>query len=193
MRERKVREFMVGNVLTVDESASLKQCAKVLAGKNIGCLVVLKGNKVTGIITERDLTRAMAKGADYKINTAKDFMSPQLIFVRPHNEIKEAVKLMKKYNIKHLPVIKEQKLVGIISNKDVIKEIYIDKYLMLSVKKAWLMASIWVLTAVVHFVLRDYFNKDNIFLFAVSRFVIPLYFILVLIYTISNSNRFSKG
>lgn len=185
MKKRKVREFMRKNVISANGNETLKSCAKKLAKNNIGCLIVLKGKEIEGIITERDLTRALAKGVNYKSSKIKDSMTKQIVYVSPGSKIIEAARLMKLHNIKHLPVMEKGKLAGMISNKDVIREIYFDKYLGLSAKKAWFVSLFWIFSIVMHEVITSYLGNSDVVFYAISRFVIPAYFVLVLIYTIS--------
>ena len=112
----KVEDVMVTDVITISYRASVKRAAQVMNKHEIGCLIVVKGNKAVGIVTERDmLKRMVARAADPKKTRVEEIMSQPLIVVEPDMELEGAVKLMFEMKIKKLPVVDKRKLVGIVS------------------------------------------------------------------------------
>lgn len=120
--ECKVGEIMEKNIVFANSIDNLVSCAKQMAEKNIGCLIIKEDEKVVGIITEKDLARrALAEELDAKNTTADKIMSKKIISITPDKDIKEAMELMGKNEIKHLPVFLENQIAGIISSKDLIQ------------------------------------------------------------------------
>ena len=118
----KVEDVMVTDVITISYRASVKRAAQVMNKHEIGCLIVVKGNKAVGIVTERDmLKRVVARAADPKKTRVEEIMSQPLIVVEPDMELEDAVKLMFEMKIKKLPVVDNGKLVGIVSITDIAK------------------------------------------------------------------------
>lgn len=117
----KVRDAMTPKVLTVKPSESVDKAAKIMADKNIGSIIVVKNDKPVGIVTERDICyRVVASNKLPSKVSVKDIMSSHLITVSPDNTLNEAARTMAKKNIRRLPVVKDNSLVGIITNKDII-------------------------------------------------------------------------
>ena len=118
----KVEDVMVTDVITISYRASVKRAAQVMNKHEIGCLIVVKGRKAVGIVTERDmLKRVVARAADPKKTRVEEIMSQPLIVVEPDMELEDAVKLMFEMKIKKLPVVDKGKLVGIVSITDIAK------------------------------------------------------------------------
>ncbi|HTU26543.1 MAG TPA: CBS domain-containing protein [Pirellulales bacterium] len=115
------------NVCTITAEASLTEVAQVLARHNIGSLVVCepagsKGQRLLGIITERDMLRAWAKSPsalqEFKV---ADIMVRDLVTVLPSDSVEDAMGLMTERRIRHLPVVEDGQLIGLISIGDVVK------------------------------------------------------------------------
>ncbi len=117
-----------GKVLTATPEDTLYQALKVMADNNIGALVVVKEEKVVGIFSERDFVRNAV--VDKKLSmdlTVKELMSTKVCFVRPEQTIEECMALMTDKRTRHLPVIDGEKLIGIVSIGDVVKNIIAEK------------------------------------------------------------------
>jgi len=118
----KVSDLMNENVLTVTSNTTLRSCAKVMATKKIGSVIVQEGKKVVGILTEQDLARkVVAQGVDADDSVVAEVMSKKLVTIMPSDDVYTAMVRMSKYNIKHLPVMKGEQLVGILTVKDIIR------------------------------------------------------------------------
>ena len=117
-----VSEVMVRDVITISPEASLLECAKKMADKKIGCLVVTASTEVIGIITEQDLARkVLAREINAKTTKVKEIMSSNIKTISPENDLYSAVQVMGNNEIKHLPVVIGRKLAGIITAKDIIQ------------------------------------------------------------------------
>jgi CBS domain-containing protein len=109
-------------VATIAPDASLKTAADWLRAKNIGALVVTSGDSILGIISERDIVRAFSQYGQHLMSMfVKDIMVQALITVKPDDDLNHAMRLMTHYHVRHLPVVYNRKLVGIVSIGDVVK------------------------------------------------------------------------
>jgi CBS domain-containing protein len=115
-----VREIMVQKVQTIKSDASLKQAASSMVKSRIGSLVVMDGSRPQGIITEGDISRAIAKGMDPTKDHVKSIMSKPVITITGDLRVEEAARVMSNANIKKLPVVEKDKLVGIITQTDIV-------------------------------------------------------------------------
>jgi CBS domain-containing protein len=99
----------------------LKHALKRMVNRNIGSLVVVEAGNPVGIITERDISRCVAKGSKALRIQVKNLMSSPLITVTRSATIQDAVRVMLKHGIRRLPVVEKGKMVGIISDRDVLR------------------------------------------------------------------------
>lgn len=117
-----VKEVMSSPVITIEEEAPAKKAAKLMKKNRVGSIIVTsKDGKPLGIITERDLVeRILAKDVRLDSLKAKEVMTSPLITVDPDVKINEAARKMSRLNIRRLGVIYKEKLVGVISSKDLL-------------------------------------------------------------------------
>ena len=109
-------------VLKIDAAASALDAVRQMVGANIGSLLVTDGDEVTGIVTERDFLRRVAQeGPTDEDVTVRDIMSSPLVVVSPETEIDECMAVMTDRRIRHLPVVDDGDVVGIVSIGDVVK------------------------------------------------------------------------
>ncbi|GIW42619.1 MAG: inosine-5-monophosphate dehydrogenase [Candidatus Binatia bacterium] len=116
-------------VWSVSPDTTVYDTLKVLAEKDIGAVLVLdeRGHPV-GIFSERDYARQVVlKGKTSKDTAVREIMTTRLVFVRPDQDVEECMALMTDKRIRHLPVMEEGKLVGIISIGDVVKAVISEK------------------------------------------------------------------
>jgi CBS domain-containing protein len=110
------------DVTTIAPEASIKNAADWLRAKNVGALLVMGGDAIIGIISERDIVRAFSQyGESLASMHVKDIMVHPLVTVKPEDSLDHAMRLMTHYHVRHLPVIFTGKLAGIISIGDVVK------------------------------------------------------------------------
>ncbi|MFB5603014.1 MAG: cyclic nucleotide-binding/CBS domain-containing protein [Candidatus Nitrosomaritimum aestuariumsis] len=116
-----VKDVMISNITTLDSSSMIKDAAKLMDEKNIGCVIVTENNQPVGILTERDFVKRIASKEKPLTSPLKDVMSSPLISIDPDETVWEAAEEMKVNNIHKLPVIKENKITGIITTSDLIE------------------------------------------------------------------------
>ena len=95
-----------------------------MADKGIGALLVLEGERIVGIVTERDYARKIAlKGRTSALTQVRDVMTTSVMFVKPVQTTEECMALMTDNRLRHLPVVQDDKLIGLISIGDLVKDI----------------------------------------------------------------------
>ncbi len=115
-------------VWSISPYASVLATLKLLAEKEVGALLVVDEDETVGIISERDLVRAFAKTETCLLDIEiQNYMTPGVITVGPDATIEECLQVMTQEHIRHLPVIENDKLVGLISIGDVVKDIVASK------------------------------------------------------------------
>jgi len=111
-----VAELMNTDVLAVDPTASIGEAAEKMIEGGVGAVVVMEdGVRLTGIITERDLLRAVAQRARAAEARVRQWMTESVITIEPDTPIEEAAKMMFERNFRHLPVSRDGRLLGIVS------------------------------------------------------------------------------
>lgn len=119
----KVRDLMSQKVKWVEPNQSLEEVAKILASSDIGSVPVCQGQNVVGIITDRDiLVRAIAKGMDPKMTKVNEVMTPSVLTVSPDTDIHQASDIMAEKQIRRLPVVENNQLVGFLAIGDIAVE-----------------------------------------------------------------------
>jgi CBS domain-containing protein len=108
--------------------ASVLDTLKLMAEKDVGALLVIDADEIAGVISERDLVRSFAKTETCRLdNEVQNYMTKGVITVTPEMSIDECMQLMTKEKIRHLPVVENNRLVGVISMRDVVKELISSK------------------------------------------------------------------
>ena len=110
-------------IVSVASDTTVFEALSIMAEKNIGSVIVLKDNEYAGIMTERDYSRkVILKGKDSTHTKVSEIMSSGLPEVRPSDTIEHCMQLMTSQNIRYMPVMENNKVLGIISMSDVVKE-----------------------------------------------------------------------
>lgn len=113
-----------GEVCTIAPDATVFEAVSLMAQKNIGALLVVEQGQVVGIVSERDYARKVALMARSSRDTPlRDIMSSPVMYVQPHQTSDECMALMTENRLRHLPVMSEGKLVGLVSIGDLVKNI----------------------------------------------------------------------
>lgn len=108
-------------VWQIAPEATVFEAIKLMAEKNIGALPILSQGKLVGIFTERDYTRKIAlMGKSSKATPVQEVLSGSLICVTPQDSVEECMRLMTEHRIRHLPVVENDALLGIISIGDLV-------------------------------------------------------------------------
>ena len=109
-------------VTTIEPEATLKRAADWLRAKNIGSVVVTSGNSILGVISEREIVHALSQFGEQVASMAvKDIMRHGLVTVAPEDDLSRVMKLITRHRMRHMPVLRDGKLSGIISIGDVVK------------------------------------------------------------------------
>lgn len=109
-------------IYTVSPDATVLEAISIMAEKGIGALVVTQDNEVVGILSERDYTRkvALMERSSYD-TTVSEIMTAKVLTISRSNTVEECLQLMTDRHLRHLPVVEEKKLVGLISIGDLVK------------------------------------------------------------------------
>ena len=116
-----VRDVMISNIASLDSSSMIKDAAKLMEEKNIGCIIVNQQNSPVGILTERDFVTKVATEGLPLFTDVYEIMSSPLITIPYDNTIWDASEMMKSKKIHKLPVIEKDNVVGIITTSDIIR------------------------------------------------------------------------
>ena len=118
----KAEDVMAREVVTLDEDVSAKKAAEIMAQEGVSAIIVTSEGKAKGILTERDiLKRIVAEDKDSRKTKVKEIMSSPLVTIEPSTDLEKAAHLMFEKKIKNLPVIHDNRLIGLISLQDICK------------------------------------------------------------------------
>lgn len=115
-----LRDVSVRHLLTVDQNATLRRAAKVMTDRGVGCAVVIQNEKVAGIVTERDILRAIADDQKMDDTTVEQVMTREVVSGAPGWDILRAAKAMTEGGFRHLLVMEMDDPVGIVSLRDLL-------------------------------------------------------------------------
>lgn len=120
---------MKGNdVYWVAPDATLSGTLKEMAKRNVGAVLVLDEHKICGIFSERDFARQVVEQEGLSVDTPiRDLMTQPVIYVTPETSVEECMGIMTAQRFRHLPVIDDGQLVGLISIGDVVKQLLLEK------------------------------------------------------------------
>jgi CBS domain-containing protein len=111
-------------VHAVAPTASMFDALKLMAEKNIGALLIMEGETIVGMVSERDYARKIAlSGRSSKETPVRDVMTYPVMYVGPQQSTEECMALMTEKRLRHLPVLDDGKLIGLISIGDLVKDI----------------------------------------------------------------------
>ncbi|MGZ5019638.1 MAG: CBS domain-containing protein, partial [Chthoniobacterales bacterium] len=111
-------------VWSVAPNATVYDAVATMAEKNVGALVVMEGDKLVGIVSERDYTRkVMLRGKRSRETQVNEIMSTQLTTVEPKESVDRCLEFMTDKRVRHLPVVENGKLLGVISIGDLVKHV----------------------------------------------------------------------
>lgn len=112
------------DVWTIAATATVQNALNMLAEKDVGALVVTKKGKPCGIFSERDFARWIAKKGSCSLSThVTKLMTEDILTVTPQESVEDCMKIMTDQHVRHLPVVENDKLVGMISIGDAVKSI----------------------------------------------------------------------
>ena len=116
----KAENVMTTEVAVMNKSASVKKAAEVMAQEDVSAIIVTVEGKAIGIVTERDiLRRIVAEDKNAMKTKLKEIMSSPLVTIEPSTDLEEAARLMFEKRMKNLPVVHENRLIGLINLQDI--------------------------------------------------------------------------
>lgn len=116
----KIRDLMTENPSTCAPNTSVTEAAKVLAGENVGSIPLVEGGRLVGIVTDRDLVvRVLAEGRDPETTPVGEIATGSIETVAPDADLDEALRVMARSQVRRLPVVEDDRLVGIVAQADV--------------------------------------------------------------------------
>ena len=119
----KIREVMTPDPISLPANSSSMEAARTMRDADIGNVVVVDGQKVFGIVTDRDIVlRVIAEGRDPAVTPLRDICSHELTILSPQDSVDDAVRLMREKAIRRLPVVENHQPVGIVSIGDLALE-----------------------------------------------------------------------
>ncbi|RIQ22324.1 CBS domain-containing protein [Jiangella rhizosphaerae] len=116
----RVAEIMTNATITDSTTGTLRSAAEQMWRQQTGSVVIVEGDAIVGIVTERDVMRAVGQGADPGTTSIAEVMTRDLITAEPDTHVRDAARLMAQHWIRHLPIVEDGRLVGILSQRDVI-------------------------------------------------------------------------
>ena len=117
-----LREIMRTDVIDVEPAETLQAAAQEMKEGKISSVLVTEDGYLIGILTERDMVKAVAEGIDTENVHVRDYMTPTPVAVNPDTSVEEAVQIMLEHGFRHLPVVDgERELKGVVSIRDLAK------------------------------------------------------------------------
>jgi CBS domain-containing protein len=121
---KEILEAKSHKLLSISPQTSVLDALKLMADKDVGALVVLDGDGLAGIFSERDYARkVILHGKSSKATPVSEIMTRKVVCVRPDQSVEECMALMTDKRIRHLPVLEGRQVIGVISIGDVVKEV----------------------------------------------------------------------
>jgi signal-transduction protein with cAMP-binding, CBS, and nucleotidyltransferase domain len=116
-----IGDYMISPILSIDLESSVQEAAQIMVAHNIGSVLVKEFEEYVGIVTETDLTRkVLGKGLNAESTPVSEIMTSPILSLDCYLPVEEANRFMHKNKIRHLAVTEEEKIVGILSVKDLV-------------------------------------------------------------------------
>jgi CBS domain-containing protein len=111
-------------VWSIPPDASVYEAIKLMADKGVGALLVMEGQKLVGIVSERDYARkVILQGKSSRDTPVRDIMTDKVFYVRPEQTVEECMALMTAQRIRHLPVLDDDRVIGVVSIGDLVRAV----------------------------------------------------------------------
>jgi CBS domain-containing protein len=115
-----IKEVMTRDVRACEPNATVAQAAKVMAQEDVGPVPIVEDGRLAGLVTDRDIVvRVVAEGRDPNTTTVREIASTKLVTVSPDDDLDEALKLLAERQVRRLPVVEGDRLVGIVAQADI--------------------------------------------------------------------------
>lgn len=115
-----IRNLVAGETVACGRDVTLADIASLMISEDVGSVAVVDGSTLLGIVTERDMVRAIAAGADADQSTAREWMTVDPDVADPDLSVEDAARWMLTAGYRHLPVVEGTRLMGVVSIKDVL-------------------------------------------------------------------------
>jgi CBS domain-containing protein len=110
-----------GTIWSISPEATVFEAIQLMADKNVGAILVVEGEKLVGIFSERDYVRRVAlRGRSSQQTSVRETLTGNVIQVRPTHTVEECMRLMTDHRVRHLPVLEGEKIVGLVSIGDLV-------------------------------------------------------------------------
>ncbi len=127
------------HVWSVEPGTTVLDTLKLLAEKDVGAVLVCEGGRPVGVFSERDYARqVILKGKASKDTPVREVMTGKVVFVAPDRTVEDCMAIMTDRRIRHLPVLEEGKLIGLVSIGDVVKAILSEKQFLIEQLEAYI-------------------------------------------------------
>ncbi len=130
-----VRELISqgANLVTISPQATAFEAMQKMAEHNIGALLVMEDKRILGILSERDCVRKLdLQGRSSRTTLVEEIMTPRVLYIEASRSIEEGMALMLEKNIRHLPVMEGDRLLGMISIRDLLKAMVDEQQILIS-------------------------------------------------------------
>jgi CBS domain-containing protein len=115
-----IKEVMTRDVRACEPNATVVEAAKVMAQEDVGPVPIVEDGRLVGIVTDRDVVvRVVAEGRDPNATAVKEIASTNLVTVSPDDDLDEALSLLAEHQVRRLPVVEGDRLVGIVAQADI--------------------------------------------------------------------------
>jgi len=115
-----IKEVMTRDVRACEPNATVADAAKMMAQEDVGPVPIVEDGRLVGIVTDRDIVvRVVAEGRDPNATTVKEIASTELVTVSPDDDLDEALHLLAERQVRRLPVVEGDRLVGIVAQADI--------------------------------------------------------------------------
>ena len=122
MKTMTVMNAMTRMPVSISADTTMQGCAKRMIEEGVGSVLIVENGAILGILTEKDMTRALAEDQVMKEVRVSEFMSKEVISIQPEKDVLEAIKLMSEKEVRRLPVVdKKNKLIGLITVSDILR------------------------------------------------------------------------
>jgi CBS domain-containing protein len=115
-----IRDVMSGRPTTCEPQATVVEAARLMASQDVGPIPVVEGERLVGLVTDRDLVvRVLAEARDPQSTTIGDIASTDLVTISPDDSLDQALKLLASHQVRRLPVVEGERLVGVVAQADI--------------------------------------------------------------------------
>ena len=120
---KNVKDVMTSNPATVQADATVVEAARIMRDQDTGIVPVVENERLSGTVTDRDIAvRVVAEGREPESTTVREIASTDVVSVEPEQDLSEALRLMAEHQVRRLPVVENDRLVGIVAQADVARE-----------------------------------------------------------------------